>query len=191
MPVLTDETLGRRRVCPHKMAFMLDNWIRRLFQNPVKLLGDYIKAGHTVVDLGCGPGFFSVDMARMVGPAGRVIVVDLQPDMLDRVKKKAFRHGLAERMVYHRCRAERVDLDCAADFVLAFYMVHETPDPRHFFAETRSMLNAGGKLLVVEPKMHVSRTAFESLLEDASRAGLEVVDFPTGKGGRAVLLADR
>ena len=176
-------------MCPHQMAFTLDNWIRRLFQNPVKLLAEYIEEGDVVVDMGCGPGFFSIDMAKMAGDGGRVIAVDLQAAMLNRVKKKAARHSVADRMTYHQCRTDGIGLSCAADFILAFYMVHETPDPRRFFAETKSMLKAGGKLLVVEPKMHVSQASFESMVADAALAGLQAVDFPTGKGGRAVLLA--
>jgi ubiquinone/menaquinone biosynthesis C-methylase UbiE len=191
METITDEGAGGGRVCPYQMAFMLDNWMRRLFQNPVKLLADYIREGNTVVDLGCGPGFFTIDMAEMVGSTGHVIAVDLQPGMLDRVRKKAFRKGVADRIAYHQCRADHIGLECTADFMLAFYMVHETPDPRRFFEETRSMLRAGGRLLVVEPKMHVSQASFESMVAGAARAGLEPVEHPTGKGGRAVLLEGR
>lgn len=189
MSPVSDETPGGCRVCPHQMAFMLDNWIRRLFQNPVKLIGEYIAPGNTVVDMGCGPGFFSIDMARVVARTGQVIAVDLQQGMLDRVKKKAIRHGVADRLTYHQCRSDGIGLKCTADFILAFYMVHETPDPRYFFEETKTMLKTGGKLLVVEPKMHVSQASFVAMVAEAESAGLEVVDYPTGKGGRAVLLA--
>ena len=183
------EGSGARRVCPHQAAFMLDNWIRRLFQNPVKMIGEYIQSGDTVVDMGCGPGFFAIDMARMVGPAGQVVAVDLQAGMLQRVRKKADRHGVADRIVYHQCRADGIGLECRANFILAFYMVHETPDPHHFFSEVQSILAPGGKLLVVEPKMHVSRTAFEDMVAKAVDAGMKMTDSPSGKGGRAVLLA--
>jgi len=188
MQAMSDKCAGGGRVCPHKMAFMLDNWIRRFFQNPAKLLGEYIRAGDTVVDMGCGPGFFSIDMANMVGPAGQVIAADLQSGMLDRVKKKAARYGVADQMTYHRCRTDSIGLECAANFILAIYMVHETPDARRFFEEARSMLTASGKLLVVEPKMHVSQVTFDAMVADAARSGLKVADYPTGKGGRAVLL---
>lgn len=189
MSTVSDETPGGCRVCPHQMAFMLDNWIRRLLQNPAKLIGEYIAPGNTVVDMGCGPGFFSIDMARAVGRTGQVIAVDLQQGMLDRVKKKALRHGVSDRMTYHQCRSDGIGLECAADFILAFYMVHETPEPKSFFAEAKTMLKAGGKLLVVEPKMHVSQASFGAMVADAEITGLQVVDYPTGKGGRAVLLA--
>ena len=76
-------------VCSHDHSFFLDNFIRRLIQNPRKIVGEYIHNGDTVVDLGCGPGYFSIDMAKMVGESGHVIAVDLQPEMLEKVKKKA------------------------------------------------------------------------------------------------------
>ncbi len=177
------------RVCPYQMAFMLDNWVRRWLQNPTKLVGDYIQPGDTAVDVGCGPGFFTIDMAKLVGASGQVIAVDLQADMLGRVRKKAHRHGVADRIVYHQCRANGIGLECQANFILAFYMVHETPDPQFFFTEIQSMLAPGGKLLVVEPKLHVSRSSFRAMVAKAVDAGLKRVGSPSDKGGRAVLLA--
>jgi ubiquinone/menaquinone biosynthesis C-methylase UbiE len=73
---------GKNRVCPTAIAGYLDNRFRRWFQNPRKILGPYIKEGMTVLDLGCGPGFFSIDIAQMVGKSGRVIASDLQVGML-------------------------------------------------------------------------------------------------------------
>ena len=177
------------RVCPHQAAFLLDNWIRRLFQNPVKLLEDYVSQGDTVIDLGCGPGFFTVDMAKMVGPTGNVIAIDLQPAMLERVRKKALRAGVADRLLCHQCRADRLGLSCEADFILAYYMVHETPDPASLFSEVKGLLRPGGRMLVVEPKMHVAQAAFDTMLEKAADAGMKVEDTPAGKGGRAALLS--
>ncbi|MCP4372916.1 MAG: SAM-dependent methyltransferase, partial [Deltaproteobacteria bacterium] len=55
------------RICPVERAGSLDSRIRRWLQNPQKILKPYIKEGMTVLDVGCGPGFFSIDMAQMVG----------------------------------------------------------------------------------------------------------------------------
>ena len=71
------------KVCPVERAGRLNNSIRRWFQNPEKILQPYIKEGMIVVDLGCGPGFFTVDMARLVGTSGRVIASDLEEGMLE------------------------------------------------------------------------------------------------------------
>ncbi|MDX2512841.1 MAG: methyltransferase domain-containing protein [Desulfobacterales bacterium] len=175
-------------VCPHKFAFMLDNWIRRLLQNPEKILKGYINPGDTVMDVGCGPGFFTIDMAKMVGPEGRVIAVDLQAKMLTATLKKAARKGVAGQVVAHQCEADRIGFDEQVDFILAYYMVHETSDPPAFFKEAKAMLKESGRLLVVEPKMHVSKSVFEAMVGNAEKAGLDAIDFPGKKGGYCVLL---
>lgn len=175
-------------VCPHQISFMLDNWFRRLVQHPKKIAGDYVQKGATVIDVGCGPGYFSIDLAKMVGEDGRVFAVDIQESMLTKVKKKAAKHSVVQRMVFHRCRSNRIGLDQKADFILAYYLIHETPDPRACFSEMKAMLKTEGRLLVVEPKMHVNQVQFENTVQDALSAGLRVIDFPKGKGGRSVLL---
>jgi len=180
---------NHNHICPHKFAFMLDNWVRKLFQNPAKILKEYITPGDTVIDMGCGPGFFTIEIANMVGNTGRVIAVDLQKEMLARVSKKAARKGVTDRVAYHRCDPDRIGLDQKADFILAYYVVHETPDPGAFLKEAKTLLNEGGRLLVVEPKMHVSRAAFEEIVEDGKTAGLRAVDSPPKKGGHSVLFA--
>ena len=76
------------RVCPVALSGSLDNSIRRWLQNPRKILGPYIKEGMTVLDVGCGPGFFTIEMARMVGKSGRAIAADMQEGMLQKVKEK-------------------------------------------------------------------------------------------------------
>ena len=174
-------------VCPHQISFMLDNWFRRLIQHPKKIAGEYITNGDTVIDMGCGPGYFSIDLAKMVGEKGNVFAVDLQESMLARVRKKAARHGVSDRMIFHRCGATRIGLGQKADFILAFYMIHETPDPKACLEELRGMLKTEGRLLVVEPKMHVSQTAFEKMIKNAEAVGLQVIEYPKKKGGRSVL----
>ncbi len=176
-------------VCPHQAAFFLDNWIRRLIQPPRKILAPYVRPGSTVIDLGCGPGYFTLEMARLAGPGGKVVAADLQPKMLAHVRRKAEKHGLMDRIVLHQCTADRIGLDLEADFILACYMVHETPDPAAFLAEVKGLLNPEGRLLIVEPKLHVSKAAFETQLEAAAVQGFRPVDYPKGRGGRSVLLS--
>lgn len=176
-------------VCSHKMAFLLDNWLRKLLQNPRKIVREYIHEGNTVIDLGCGPGFFSTAMAHLVGEKGKVIAVDLQVEMLAKVRKKATLQGLINRIDFHHCSAHSIGLSLPvrADFILAYYMVHETPDARSFLSEVRTLLKEEGHFLVVEPKMHVSAEKFSEMIGMAAEVGLKVVSFPVKKGGRSVL----
>ena len=175
-------------VCPHQFAFFLDNGFRRLIQNPKRIVGPYIQEGDTVIDMGCGPGYFTIDMAKMVGPEGRVVAVDIQAKMLEWVRKKARKHAVAERIDYHRAGADPIALTpIKADFILAFYMIHEVPDMIHILKELKTLLNNRGKILAVEPKMHVSQAGFKTMLGHAEEIGLKAVDFPKRAGGRSVV----
>ena len=94
---------------------------------------------------------------------------------------------MLDRMEFHQCEADRIGLNCKADFILAYYMVHETPSIASFFKETAAMLKDGGRMLVVEPRMHVNKAMFAETLEEGEKAGLKVDGFPKHKGGRSVL----
>lgn len=175
-------------VCSYKIAWTLDNWLRRLLQNPYKIIGEYVKEGQTVLDLGCGPGFFSLAMAKLVGEKGKVIAVDIQDEMLQIVKIKSERHGFSSRIVLHKAEHEKLGISQTVDFALAFYMVHEVPDKKVFLSEVASHLKPDGRFLIVEPKFHVSKANFDSTLELARSVGLESIAEPKFSFDRAVLL---
>lgn len=176
-------------VCPSQLAWFLDNQVRRLVQNPYKIVGGYIKEGQTVLDLGCGPGVFSLAMAEMVGTSGKVISVDVQDEMLRIVKQKSEHAGLGSRIVLHKARPEKIGVTEKVDFALAFYMVHEVPDKKKFLTEVASIMKPGGKFLLVEPKFHVSKAAFDETVGIARSAGLRPISEPEVFFSRAVLLA--
>ena len=165
-------------VCPWWLAFSFDNPVRRLFHQPPKILGSYIEKGMKVVDVGCGMGYFSIGMAKMVGDEGKVIAIDLQRKMLEIAQKRAGRAGLAERIFPHRCQPDKLGLEEKVDFILAFWMVHEVKNKEFFFSELQSNLAPGGKILMAEPKMHVSPEAFQKTLEIAQSAGLRLCGQP-------------
>lgn len=166
------------RICSWKHAFALDNPVRRLIHNPQKILGAYIKQGQTVLDVGCGPGTFSLAMAKMVGESGRVIAVDIQEEMLQILRKKAAQQGLESRIFTHKSDSRGIGVFEMVDFALAFYMVHEVPIAEALLKEIASLLKPGGKLLIVEPKIHVPAAAFEKTIEIAQQAGLKAIDGP-------------
>jgi ubiquinone/menaquinone biosynthesis C-methylase UbiE len=175
-------------VCSYKIAWTLDNLVRRLIQNPYKIVGGYVKEGQTVLDLGCGPGFFSLAMAEMVGENGRVISVDIQEEMLQIVRHKSEQAGLKSRIVFHRAQPEKIGISDLVDFALAFYMIHEVPDKKSFLSEVASHLKPDGRFLIVEPKLHVSKSEFDSTLRIARSAGLEQISEPKIIFSRAALL---
>jgi ubiquinone/menaquinone biosynthesis C-methylase UbiE len=176
------------RICPWWLAPTLDNPIRRLVHNPKTILSGYIGRGQTVLDLGCGSGTFTIAMAKMVGEDGKVIAVDVQDEMLQMVRKKAAKEGLESRIITHRSNPDRIGISDKVDFVLAFYMIHEVPNVDRFLREIVSLLKPKGKLLIVEPKLHVSALSFKRTLEAAQLAGLRPIAEPKIRFSRSALL---
>jgi ubiquinone/menaquinone biosynthesis C-methylase UbiE len=175
-------------VCSYKLAWTLDNWIRKYIHSPYKIVGEYIKEGQTVLDLGCGPGFFSLAMAEMVGEKGRVISVDIQEEMLQMLRDKCERAGLKSRIILHKSQPDKIGISDMANFALAFYMIHEVPNKRSFLSEVSSHLKPDGRLLIVEPKFHVSKPDFDNTLKVAQSAGLKQICEPKILFSRAALL---
>lgn len=180
---------GRNKiVCPVAFAGTLDNRIRRWVQDPRQILAPYIREGMTVLDLGCGPGYFTMAIARMVGASGRVIASDLQAGMLRKVRDKVRGTELEGRVTLHQCREDRIGVAEKVDFVLAFYMVHEVPDQEQFFREIGSLLKPGGQVLIVEPPLHVSKKDFAETVSTARLAGFTPSGWPKVFLSKAVVL---
>jgi SAM-dependent methyltransferase len=145
----------------------------------------------TVLEPGSGMGFFTLDLARLVGPSGRVIAVDIQPKMLDRMKRRAAKSALLDRIDARLAASDSMgiaDLAGSVDFTLAFAVVHEFPDPGRFFSEVAGASKAGASLLVAEPKGHVKQSYFDTELEAAAGAGFNVNDRPWIRASRTALL---
>lgn len=179
------------RVCPWWIGYFLASPLRRLSQDPVAVLSPYVREGMTVLEPGPGMGFFTVELARMVGPSGRVVVVDIQPKMLASLRRRLAKRGLLDRVEVRLVKPESLgvaDLAGAVDFVLAFAMVHEIPDPAGFFREAAATLRPGGRLLLAEPLGHVKMPDFEKELQDAAAAGLTIADRPQVRRSHAALL---
>jgi ubiquinone/menaquinone biosynthesis C-methylase UbiE len=167
--------------CPWWFGYFLLNPMRRLAQRPARVLRPFVRPGMLVVEPGCGMGFFTLDLVRMVGPEGRVVAIDLQEKMLAGLRRRAARAGLEEAVDIRLAQPDRLgigDLAGRVDLVLAFYVVHEIREPAVFFAEVAAALKPSGAVLVVEPPLHVSRAAFEKSLAIAEGAGLRVARRP-------------
>jgi ubiquinone/menaquinone biosynthesis C-methylase UbiE len=177
-----------KRICPVELAGGLDNSIRRLLQNPQKILKPYIREGMTVLDLGCGPGFFSIEIAKMLKDSGKVIAADLQEGMLEKVNKKIKGTELEQRITLHKCQEDRISVTENVDFVLVFYMIHEVPNQDNLLRELKSILKPDGKIFIIEPKFHVSKKSFEEMINNIKDIGFEIIDRPKVFISRAVLL---
>jgi ubiquinone/menaquinone biosynthesis C-methylase UbiE len=181
-------------VCPWWLGSLLAAPVRRLWHDPEVIVAPYVGAGMTVLEPGPGMGYFTLEMARIVGPKGRVVAVDVQPRMVEGLRRRAARAGLLDRIDARLCRRDTMEVEDLAggvDFVLAFAVVHELPDATRFFAEVARTLKPGGRLLLAEPRLHVSGPDFAATTKAAEPAGLEEQGQPTIRGSRSALLAAR
>lgn len=179
-------------VCPWWLGPILASPLRRLVHDPAKLLGPHVRPGMTVLEVGPGMGFFTLELARLAGPGGRVVAVDVQEKMLAGLRRRAERAGVAGLVELRRAAPDRLGVDDLAgkvDLVVAFAVVHELPDAGRFFEEVRRALAPGGKVLLAEPSGHVSADAFAETLGAAEAAGLWAAPGPAAWRSRTAVLA--
>ncbi|MGA2371686.1 MAG: methyltransferase domain-containing protein [Candidatus Korobacteraceae bacterium] len=192
--VIIEPTCGRKmthRVCPWWLGYWLICPVRRFWHSPHELLAPYVQAGMTALEPGPGMGYFTLELARLVGPSGRVIAADVQPKMVDRLQRRAAKAGLLGRLEARVAPAESMgipDLQGSVDFTLAFAVVHEFPDAGRFFAEVATASKAGASVLLAEPSGHVKADAFDSELQAAASTGLSLVDRPSIRRSQTALL---
>jgi len=179
------------QICPVERAGGLDNSFRKIFQNPYKILKPYVSKGMTVLDLGCGPGFFSVEIAKLVTNSGKVIAADLQEGMLEKLTKKIKGTELEKIIQTHKCQSNSIAISEKVDFILAFYVMHEIPNHDNLFRELNSILNHQGLLYIIEPKFHVSKINFNKMIDKILNFGFEIKSHPVVFFSRAVLLAKK
>jgi len=185
---IADKVLYRTGVCPWWLCFTFDNPLRRVLQNPRKILEGIVQQGQNVLDIGCGMGYFSIPLAQLVGSSGSVTCIDLQQHMLDATKQRAEGAGVGGIIKYHRCTKDSLGLTGKADFALTFWMVHEVPGKQRFLGEIKEALKTGGQLLLAEPRLHVTRQAFDATVSDAQAVGFQVAAAPRVSMSMAVLL---
>jgi len=164
---------GRHSVYSAAKAGRLTGRIRTWIHPPDRILDRYVSPGDTVLDVGCGPGFFSIPMARMVGEGGTVIAADVQEAMLSILRQSAEDRGLSSRFRFHRTETGSLNLRLppVVSFSLAFYVLHETTDRRAILLDLFRIVRPGGLLLVAEPWIEVGRREFRETIDDAKRAG--------------------
>jgi SAM-dependent methyltransferase len=179
------------RVCPWWMGYFLISPLRRIRQNPASIVRPYVREGQTILEPGPGMGFFTLELARLVGARGRVVAVDIQAKMLDKLKRRGAKSGLGERIETRLASPDSLaigDLAGRLDFTLAFAVVHELPDAAKFFQEIAAASKPGSVVLLAEPKGHVKETGFQLELRLAKQAGFEMTHSPEIKGSHTAVL---
>jgi ubiquinone/menaquinone biosynthesis C-methylase UbiE len=123
---------------------------RRLVAGPRRVLAAFgVEAGRTVLEIGTGTGFYSIEAARRVGRQGRLICLDLQADMLRHARARITAAGASACFVRADACALPVRAACI-DHLLLITVLGEIPDRPRALAEVRRVLRPGGRLSVSE-----------------------------------------
>ncbi len=173
------------------MGYLLLIPFRRLRQDPRRILSPYLRPAMRVLEIGPGMGYFTLPMAQMVGPDGHIVAVDIQERMLTRLRTRAQRAGLADRIstrLAGRTSLEIADLNGTIDFALAFAVVHEIPYREQLFRELAVAMRPGGTLLMADPKGHCSQKDFEEYQQLARQAGFHTTAHPEIYGSHAAVM---
>jgi len=144
-----------------------------------------------VLEPGPGMGFFTLDLARMVGASGRVVAVDVQEKMVDRLRRRASKAGLLDRIDLRLGQTNRLgvdDLEGTVDLVVAIFVIHEMLDGDAFYSQVHRVLRSGGRLIVAEPRFHVSKDQFERSVVAAEQRGFAREEKAPFSGAHAALL---
>lgn len=187
----TESRSGSGHVCPPWVAWMLASPLRRLLENPDRMFAPYIRPGMLVLEPGPAMGFFTLPLARMVGPNGTVVAVDIQRFMLEKLAARAEKAGLGDLVNLRLTGIDSLGVDDLAgsfDVAVVIHVLHEVPDQAAFLARLHTALKPGGRLLIREPAGHVSAAALAASLDLAARAGFSR-EGEFGKRG-AVLIRD-
>ena len=136
--------------CPYTLAGVLDMPGRQLLAGPARILAAFgICSGQTVVEIGPGTGFYSLEAARRVGPSGRLICVDIQEEMLRETRRRMEAAGLAADFV--RADARRLPFRSASvDHAYLVTVLGEIPERDTALLEIKRVLRSGGHLSVSE-----------------------------------------
>lgn len=168
-----------RRFDPQK-RHALHNVDREAKWQPRSLLQRFgIQPGQSVLDLGCGPGFWTFPLADIVGAAGIVWALDVSQEMLDALVDR--KPPAQVRML--RSELPRIDLpDASVDWIWGAFVVHEIEPLENLMSEMQRILRPGGQLAILDwrpdtvhddgpPRHH--RLAFATVLEQLKAAGFE------------------
>lgn len=161
---------------PVEKAGALESRFRLLLQNPERILRNHIRSGMTVLDLGCGTGYFTIEIARLAGITGKVYACDVQNGMLDILRSKLKGSSLQPRIEVINNREDSLGLIGKVDFVVAFYSFHEMKYPDQIINDLTMIVKPETRILISEQKFHVSKTAFNAIIHKMEGNGFEVCE---------------
>jgi ubiquinone/menaquinone biosynthesis C-methylase UbiE len=139
---------------PAFISIFLDSKPRGWLQPPKKIISySKIKDGDKVLEIGSGSGFFTLPVARALGPDGKIAALDIQQEMLDKITKKLDKEENTDVKNIKLVKASAYEIPYPAesfDVVFTVSVLQEIPDPHEALMEARRVLKKGGVMSVSE-----------------------------------------
>ncbi len=173
----------------HGIGFQYDEEKRREKLDPEKFLrAAGLQEGMAFMDIGCNDGFFAIPAAKIVGSSGKVYGVDIDPEAIQRLARRATEEGLENIEARAGTAEETLFCDGCADMIFFGIVLHDFNDPAHVLKNARAMLATGGKLINLDWKkepteagpplsVRLSEADASTLIEEAGLTVSRVDDF--------------
>jgi ubiquinone/menaquinone biosynthesis C-methylase UbiE len=154
-----------------------------MWQKPEQIMDSLgIADGMTVADVGAGGGWFTVRLARRVGPNGVVWAEDVQREMLEAIERRAAKENLHNVRTMHGSPVDPMLPAGSLDAVLIVEAYQEIPDPQRFLENVRASLKDGGRVGFIDyiragggPGPDTPRPDPDTVVQVAAKAGLRLV----------------
>ena len=161
--------------CPYALAWLVNNPVRRWYMRAT-LDRAGVQPGERVLELGPGPGAFTVEAARRTEPGGRLVAVDIQPRMIAAVEKRVGEAGLTNVETYVASAYELPLEDGSVDRAFLVTVLPEIPDRGRALAELRRVLKPGGVLSITEEFLDPDYPLARTTIDWAQAAGFELAE---------------
>ena len=173
---------------PLEKARALESPLRTLIQDPRRILRNHIRPGMTVLDLGCGTGYFTLVMAELLEMKGKVIAAEVQKGMLEILERKLRGSEYRRLVQIHNNQESTLGLTEKVDFVLAFYSLHEMRYLDDILLEMKGILKPEARVWISEQIFHVPGSAFKTMIRKLEHIGLEICERPKLLISRTVIM---
>jgi ubiquinone/menaquinone biosynthesis C-methylase UbiE len=163
------------------ISLMHDNPMLPLLKNPYKSLETAgLKLGQKVLEVGCGPGFFTIPAAKIVGTSGIVYAIDVNPRAVKRVEAKMRKSGIDNIKPILGNAANSGLPDSSIDLAFIFGLRYIAGGLGNLISEMHRIMNVGAIL-----SFEITTGSDEKLIEEMERAGF----VKTEKKGRILIFA--
>jgi SAM-dependent methyltransferase len=161
---------------PHFLANLIDNPLRRRIQPPGEMpIRHGITPGMAVLEVGPGNGRYTIETARRVGPLGKVVTIDIEPKMIERVRQRAQAEGVTNLEAKVADVYQLPFADGMFDAIYMITVISEIPEPERALREFYRVLSPSGILAFSELLTDPDYPLAQTLVRKAGTANFRLV----------------